>query len=531
MPIYSLDALISASQPAKPRAVGIDLGTTHSLVALDCEGEIQILRDHEGEVLLPSVVRYLSDETSPVVGIAAKSTLMSDPQNTIPSVKRHMGTSQQFDTAQGARTPVQVSADILKALMQRVHERDPSIHDAVITVPAYFDESQRQATKLAAQMAGIRVLRLLNEPTAAAVAYGLDHSATGRCLVFDLGGGTFDVSLLNITKGVIEVLATGGDTALGGDDLDVLLVKWIQSQLASDEISERELLVKARIAKESLSTETSVLISLSNGITFTLTRAVFEGLIEPLLARMIKICQRVLVDAQCDKSTLAAVILVGGATKIPYLQKTIADFFEQIPRCDKDPSTVVALGAGLQASVLSGYRQDSALLLDVIPLSLGLEMMGGVVEKILPRNTPIPACVTESFTTYADNQTGLLLHIVQGERELANECRSLGRFELTGIPPMPAGKAKIQVTYQIDLDGLLVVTAKETSTQQQNTMQVKPTYGLQERDVVQAIESAIAHAAEDMKEKQLQKKREEAEIARRMNALLKQAVSLEQTPS
>ena len=339
--------------------------------------------------------------------------------------------------------------------------------------------------------------------------------------MFDLGGGTFDVSLLNITQGVLEVLATSGDTALGGDDMDALLVDWIAAQT---DASVAEMRVQARNAKETLSYAPTATMSFSTGVKLTIQRADFESMIQPLMARMIQICQRVLLDAQCDKSALDAVILVGGATKIPYLQQQLEVFFGQKPRCEKDPSTVVALGAGLQASVLSGHRQASQLLLDVIPLSLGLEMMGGVVEKILPRNTPIPARVTEAFTTYADNQTGLLLHIVQGERELAKDCRSLGRFELTGIPLMPAGKARIEVTYQIDLDGLLVVSAKETSADIHTSMQVKPTYGLSQTDVVKEIESAITHAAEDLKEKQLNKKRQEEEMHRRMNEILQRAL-------
>lgn len=484
-----------SSQPKS--AVGIDLGTTHSLVAMAREEGVEIFKDGEGQVLLPSVVRYLDGDKA-VVGNAAKAAYVADPENTIQSVKRFMGTDKTFIVDQQRMTPVQISADILRHLMGRVHERMPNVQDAVVTVPAYFDEPQRQATKKAAQLAGINVLRLLNEPTAAAVAYGLDGLTTGKVLVFDLGGGTFDVSLLNMTKGVLEVLATGGDTQLGGDDMDQLLVDYIQAQCLGNHIPFPSLLMQARAAKEALSVETSVTLTLDGDAEITLTRETFESLLEPMVIRLLAICQRVLYDAKCEKSDLDAVVLVGGATKVPYLQRRLTEYFGQKPFCHLDPSTVVAVGAAKQASVLSGQVSHSPLLLDVIPLSLGLEMMGGVVEKILPRNTPTPACVTETFTTYADGQTGLILHVLQGERELVQDCRSLGRFELTGIPPMPAGKAQIDVTFKMDLDGLLEVSAKEATTNQQVSLILKPTHGVDESVVENAIADAIDHAEDDV---------------------------------
>lgn len=509
MSLLNIQVPSDSASPAPKRAVGIDLGTTHSLVALAIADDIHLLSDQQGAVLLPSVVQYA--EATTTVGRDALAALVCDPKNTIQSAKRAMGSDKRFETDQGQKSPVTVSSEILSALMQRVHQTEPDVTDAVITVPAYFDEAQRQATKRAAEEAGITVLRLLNEPTAAAVAYGLDNTTRGKIMVVDLGGGTFDVSFLNMTQGVLAVLATGGDTQLGGDDMDHLIVSYLKEQLTDKCYSEAELPVIARQLKEDLTDTLAATATLSSGTQVDLSRDTFNDLIETLISRMLTVCQRVLFDAKCKKSDIDAVVLVGGATKIPYVQSRLEAFFEQTPLCNKDPSTVVALGAAKQAAVLSGNDKNSPLLLDVIPLSLGLEMMGGVVEKILPRNTQIPATVTEQFTTYADNQTGLVLHVLQGERELVQDCRSLGQFELTGIPPMLAGKARIEVTFQIDLDGLLMVSAKEATTDQMVSMTIKPTHGLQENDIMESISDAIDHAEEDVARKKFQIKRTQAE--------------------
>ncbi len=525
---------IEEPQDFKPKkqALGIDLGTTHSLVALDCDGEIQVLQDEEAQVLLPSVVHYGVDNI--LVGKKALARFSAFPKDTIMSVKRLMGRSPkevmdsqglslyelndenaavcQLKTAQGLVNPVQVSAEILKTLKQRAQRFAPDIQDAVITVPAYFDDAQRQATKDAAKLAGLNVLRLLNEPTAAAIAYGLDKGAKGTCLVFDLGGGTFDVSLLSLSNGVLEVLATAGDTALGGDDIDRIVAAWIQQQSPAP-LQYAELIQKAKAAKEALSTQDSVHIDCSNGWQGVLTLTLFNQLIADLVERTLRICGRVLKDAKIKAQEIEHVVLVGGMTRARTIQDSVAHFFGKTPLIDLDPEKVVAMGAAIQASILSGNQTfHDMLLLDVLPLSLGIEMMGGVVDKILLRNTPIPAIATQTFTTYQEGQTGLSLHVVQGEREMAKDCRSLAHFDLSGFPIMPAGKARIEVTFSVDCDGLLNVQAIETISGVQNAIAVKPTYGLSEAQIMGFIEDSVQHASADLQERKLNEKIQEANI-------------------
>lgn len=525
---------IQSPQKSNPRyAVGIDLGTTYSLIACVINGKIQVLEDEHGEVLLPSVVRYLSQGGS-LVGKDAKAFFTADPQNTIVSVKRLIGRSAKeilasglssnliftdnkaatvsLQTVAGKIEPIEVCAQILRKLMSRVHQFDPNIHDAVITVPAYFDEAQRQATKDAAKIAGINVLRLLNEPTAAAIAYGLDNQAQGYCLIFDLGGGTFDVSVLELNQGVFEVLATGGDTMLGGDDIDHSLANWIVSQMGDKPSHFPDILTQARAAKESLSTSFAAKISLNDGWQSEIQLSDFNVLVEPFIDKTIQICQQVLKDAKIPKEKIQHVVLVGGSTRIPRLRQKVESFFAKPSLTALCPDKVVAMGAAIQANILAGNRPDKAmLLLDVIPLSLGLEMMGAVVEKILTRNTPIPAQATQVFTTFQDNQTGMSLHVVQGEREMVQDCRSLAKFELTGIPPMLAGKARIEVTFQVDADGLLFVSAKELTSGIKSDITVKPTYGLNPEKVVSLIEEAIVNAKQDLSKRKLYEKVQEAQ--------------------
>lgn len=533
-----------AFKARKKRAVGIDLGTTHSLIACDTDGEVTVLQDDQNEVLLPSVVRYLVDGTVEV-GKKASAFKTVDPANTIASAKRLLGRSAlevadkaftqgyifsgdtasvaHLRTVQGSVTPVDAAAAILKKLLERIPKWLVQDHqilsadegvEAVITVPAYFNETQRQATKQAALQAGIKVLRLLNEPTAAAIAYGLDAKAKGRCLIYDLGGGTFDVSLLSLHNGVFEVCATGGDTTLGGDDFDEIIAHWCikELQLNKEAVDFPRFLEKAKLAKEALSTEIAVEIDLRPNGILQLTRALLDTLLSPLVHRTVRLCERLLQDAQCDQQDLNHVVLVGGSTRLPLVQKALEKALGHKPLSTLDPEKVVAIGAALQASALVGDRRgEGMLLLDVTPLSLGLEVMGGMVEKIIPRNTSIPAKVTQTFTTFQDGQTGLLLHVLQGERELVSQCRSLARFELKGIPALPAGKARVEVTFQIDADGLLQILAKELTSGLLQRIEVKPSFGLTQEEVNHCIREAIEHASGDLDLRRLQEKKIEGE--------------------
>ncbi|MFO1258698.1 MAG: Fe-S protein assembly chaperone HscA [Gammaproteobacteria bacterium] len=503
-------------------AIGIDLGTTHSLVAVYHHDALQVIPDEYGEPLLPSVVCYDRDRCH--VGLTSNDCNVQ----CIRSVKRLMGRSVddinasklsthysfaekdkgllKLKTPVGDRTPIEISAEILKTLYSRAQNflGSEKIVGAVITVPAYFDEAQRQATKQAAKIAGIKVIRLINEPTAAAIAYGLNQREAGTCLVFDLGGGTFDISLLSMQKGIFEVLATGGDTLLGGDDIDQLIVDWIIQEASLSNPATQRLLSLAKESKERLTTESTVSISYADW-TGQLDRATLNRLMHPLIERMLAHCERVLRDAHCDKASVNELILVGGATRIPYLREQLTTWFEKPIHTSLNPDEIVALGAALQADQLSGNRsKQDILLLDVIPLSLGLEMMSGTVEKMVMRNTPLPATRSEMFTTYQDYQTGLMIHVVQGERELVKDCRSLARFHLKGFPPMLAGKAKIKVTFQVDVDGLLTVTAQEQSSDTQIEVMIESTAGLSDRDITDLIEASILNADSDMKAKRLQ---------------------------